>query len=412
MSDLYELPILTTAERDRRWSLARQFLRDRDLAAMLVVAPDGPFRMQPYFANTSTGTILFPVDSEPTWIGWMFDAGRSFENERRGIKPWISDTRIVQDQLATLREITQERGLAGKRLGVLGFSPSGIPMGGTMPYAQGARLVELFSDSELVDVSEEFGAAILQRSAEEVPFVRHAAQACENAAAALLEVAKEGTPESEVYRAVINELAKAGAHATEPQVLMTVEPATMDFLAGPHWFFPHRQRRLLQSGDVIQVEIFCWFGGLDSQAQVTILVGEQDPVQLELSEVARRSYEAALPEIRPGNRFSDVWKAMRQVILDAGCWSASPHLHTLSPVLHVGELHSGMEEADIDARLKTPAFIPGDGGEDLILREGMTLALEPCPARGYRKGMVGGAVLVTSDGYEELNSLSTRVHRV
>jgi hypothetical protein len=63
--------------------------------------------------------------------------------------------------------------------------------------------------------------------------------------------------------------------------------------------------------------------------------------------------------IRPGVTFDSVWKPMHQVILDGGCWVASPLLHTLSPVLHVGEMHAGMMEADIDPTIKTPAFIPG-----------------------------------------------------
>ncbi|MGC0239682.1 M24 family metallopeptidase [Arthrobacter sp. SD76] len=407
-----ELPELSIAERDRRWQIARRFMTDHDLSAILVTAADGPFRMQPYFANTSTGTILFPADSDPVWLGWLYDAGRVFENERRSIEPWIADTRIGFDALAEAAQIARERGLEGTRVGVLGISSSGIPMGGVLPYTTGKHMFDVFEGFELIDISSQWGSAIIARSPEELQFVRHAAKACEDATAALIEVAREGVPESELYAAVINTFAKAGAHATEPQVLLTVEPATMDFLAGPHWFFPRRQRRLLQRGDVIQVEMFCWFGGLDSQGQVTIVVGEPEPEQAELNEVARRAYEAGVAQVRPGARFTDVWEAMRQVILDAGCWSASPLVHTLSPVLNVGELHSGMMDADIDARLKTPAFVPGDFDQDWILEEGVTLAIEPCPARGYRKALVGGAVLVTADGAEELNDLPTHVHTV
>jgi hypothetical protein len=90
----------------------------------------------------------------------------------------------------------------------------------------------------------------------------------------------------------------------------------------------------------------------------------------------------------------------------------APLLHTLSPVLHVGEMHPGMMEADIDPTIKTPPFIPGYHDEEFRLAEGMTLAVEPCPALGYKKGLLGGAVLVTVDGAEELNALSTRMQSV
>lgn len=412
MSTLETFPMLSTAERDRRWELARSFIQDQGLSALVVPAAEGPFRMQPYLANTSTGTILFPLDSPPVWLGGMFEAGKRFSDARRNIEPWIEDSRIVGDPLAALAELVTERNLNGTRIGVLGISSSMIPIGGTVNFPYGARLTEALTGAKLVDISNEFGVAILPRSAEEIALVRHAARACEQAGQAIIDVAGVGTHESDVYAAVINTFARAGAHATEPQVLMTVEPEAMDFLAGPHWFYPRRQPKQLAEGDVIEAEMFCWYGGLDSQAQISVTIGEPSAEHRKLGEVARLAYEAGVAAIQPGAKFDSVWKAMREVVLDAGCWAASPLLHTLSPVLHVGELHAGLMEADVDPSVKTPAFIPGYHDEEFTLTEGMTLAVEPCAALGYKKGLVGGAVLVTSDGAEELNSVTTRMHSV
>ena len=412
MPTVETFPMLSTAERDRRWDLARRFIKEQGLSALVVAAAEGPFRMQPYLANTSTGTILFPADSPPVWLGGMFDAGKKFSDAGRGIEPWIEDTRIVGDPLAALAELVAERGLNGTRIGVLGISSSMIPIGGTVTYPYGARFAEVLAGAELADISNEFGMAIMPRSPEEVELVRHAARACEEATKALIAVAGVGTLESDLYAEVIGAFARAGAHATEPQLLMTVEPEAMDFLAGPHWFFPRRQPRRLVEGDVIEAEMFCWYGGLDSQAQVMITIGEPSAEHRRLAAIARASYEAGVEAIRPGAKFDSVWQAMRAVILDAGYWAASPLLHTLSPVLNVGELHGGMAEADVAPSLKTPAFIPNFHDPEFTIAEGMTLAVEPCAALGHKKALMGGAVLVTADGAEELNSVTTRMHSV
>ncbi|MGC0239693.1 M24 family metallopeptidase [Arthrobacter sp. SD76] len=332
MSRTAELPTLTVEERDRRWAATRELLAQHDLAGRFIVGVTGPFVAQPYIANTSGGTVLFLADSEPVWLGGAFETSRFFEDRRRGVKPWIADTRFVEDPFRTMVEIAKERGLGGMRFGVLGQTELPIMVGGSMPHAMGEQFVRAVAgEFELVDVTREFGTLTVVRSENELELVRHAARANEAAVKALYETVRVGANESELYAAVINQLALAGARATEPQLLLTVEPAVMDFMGGPHWFFPQRQRHLLGPGDVVQAEIFCWYGGLDSQAQTTITIGEPHEEQRILGDVARRAYEAALAEIKPGVRFVQVWEAMRAVILEAGCWSASPLLHTLSP---------------------------------------------------------------------------------
>jgi Xaa-Pro dipeptidase len=46
----------------------------------------------------------------------------------------------------------------------------------------------------------------------------------------------------------------------------------------------------------------------------------------------------------------------------------------------------------------------------LVLREGMTLEVEPNACIGTKRVNIGGAVLVTGNGCEALNDLPTRVH--
>src|SRR5262245_742352 len=111
-------PVLSTAERDRRWEATRSFLQANDLSALVVAgAPRG---LPHYLGNTRGGIIVFPRASPPVYLGGWMEKARKFDDERAGIEPWIADSRIVGDAPAVVAELVEERGLAGTRVGVTG----------------------------------------------------------------------------------------------------------------------------------------------------------------------------------------------------------------------------------------------------------------------------------------------------
>lgn len=405
-------PILSEAERDRRWERTRNLMRQLDLEAIVGVGEQGPFLSQQYLANTRGGTLFFPRESDPVQIDGPWDAGVHYDNRLRGLRPWVADVRLEMDALSLITKLIEERGLTGKRVGVLGLSPMPVAVGGSVRHSMGTRIEEALAGVETVDIAIPFGIAMLVKSEEEIGLIRHAAQASERACEALLAECRIGARETDLHAAIVGALAREGTDISIINSLMTVEPTSMSFMGGHHWYNPQRQPRSLEEGDLVAAEIFAWYAGVDSQAQISISIGEPSPEHRMLSDVSRRAYEAAVAEIRPGAKFDRVWQAMREVILDAGCWAASPLLHSLSPVLLVGELHAGLMDADVDPSLKTPPFIPGFHDENMLIEEGMLLAVEPCAAIGHRKVMGGGGVLVTSDGAEELNRLPTHMQIV
>jgi Xaa-Pro aminopeptidase len=383
-------------------------MREQGLSALVGIGGFNTNRLQPYLANTNGagGAVLFPLDSEPVYFGGAWDIGINFDNERQGLEPWIKDTRVSFDPIGSLGEVLEERGLKKTRIGVFGVTASSVPIGGSSTYPEGVHLMEVLQGVDTVDVTTEFGLTMLKKSTEELALVRQAAKACESAAQALVDECHVGALVTDLYAAVVGALIREGCNPSPIDLLMTVESEAMGFMAGHQWFYPQRQPKALEIGDVVVAEIFAWYGGQDSQAQITIVIGEPDAERLHLADVSRRAYEAGVAQIRPGVKFTSVWKAMREVILDGGCWAASPVTHSLSPVLLVGEMNAGLMEANVDPRFKAPAFVPGYNDEELVIEEGMVLAIEPCSALGYKKGLLGGAVIVTHDGSEELNSLT------
>ena len=115
---------------------------------------------------------------------------------------------------------------------------------------------------------------------------------------------------------------------------------------------------------------------------------------------------------RSGVTFASVVQAMEQPLAASGCWSKTPLLHTLTfgstgftPVNR--EQLKGTREEPIEGAAR-----PGIRRGELVLKEGMSLELEPNACLGMVRVNIGAGVLVTSRGAEELNSLATRVRHV
>jgi Xaa-Pro aminopeptidase len=136
---------------------------------------------------------------------------------------------------------------------------------------------------------------------------------------------------------------------------------------------------------------------------MSIALAPVDEVHLECARVARRCYEVGLEVLRPGVSFRKVDDEMEAVIGQSGCWHITPLIHSLSPTAWVGRLHA------------SPAGEKGKGAwesRELPVEAGMVFELEPNAQIGKHRVNIGGTVVVTESGAEELNSLPTRMHVV
>jgi Xaa-Pro dipeptidase len=168
----------------------------------------------------------------------------------------------------------------------------------------------------------------------------------------------------------------------------------------------------VRAGDLVQAEIHTSYGGQEAQVQMSVAVDPIDDVNAACADIVRRAYEAGLATVRPGATFADVVHAMEAPIRAAGCWAKTPLLHTLTFgstgfTAANREQLAGTREGALESQA-TPGIRRGD----LVLRPGMSLELEPNACVGLRRVNIGGGVLVTEDGCEELNTLPTRVQHV
>jgi len=144
-------------------------------------------------------------------------------------------------------------------------------------------------------------------------------------------------------------------------------------------------RRRLREGDVVGIDIGAVLNGWVGDTCYTFPVGGISPEAGRLLDVARRSLEAAVSEVRPGNRFGDVGAAIQGmaedhgygVVRELGGHGVGRELHEEPHINHFGQRGHGMR-----------------------LREGMTFTIEPMINAGSPgiRMMKDGWTIVTEDG--------------
>ncbi|MCJ7659221.1 MAG: Xaa-Pro peptidase family protein [Anaerolineales bacterium] len=174
-------------------------------------------------------------------------------------------------------------------------------------------------------------------------------------------------------------------HGSEPEI-----PFSPIVASGPNSANPHvtPSDRVLTQGDLLVIDWGATVNGYVSDLTRTFAIGEPDPELARIAEIVVAANAAARQVAAPGVRASDVDKAARAVIEQAGYGKFFTHRtgHGLGL--------EGHEEP----------YIRGDN--DQLLEEGMTFTIEPgiyLPDRGGVR--VEDDFVITSDGGESLSNL-------
>jgi Xaa-Pro dipeptidase len=410
MEEVY--PVLSLRERERRWKRVKGLMKENALNCLIVAGLSSREQLEGYLTNEYChGVVVFPLEGEPTYLTWSSgNILRHIENLDRGGTPWINDIRVGVTGTAWVN-VLLEKGLESATIGVVGLESRGpYQPEGYIPYKTWAYVLERLPKVTFVEVSELFTNLILVNSEEELAVVRHCAQIGEAACQAMLKVIKPGVSESEIYAAVMNVIYINGASALWPNLILHTGVANISWDA-PMWTYQAQRPRIVQKGEVVMAELFPYYGGKETQQQMTVALKPVHSVNRQLAEVAHRSYEAGLRALRPGNTFREVAEAMEMPITEAGCWHQTPLIHSLNPLLGiVGPSSVGIEQVPgIENYGGVKQSTDWSRVSKLVLKPGMVFELEPNASLGKRKVNIGGPVLVTEDGVEELNKLATEM---
>jgi Xaa-Pro aminopeptidase len=406
-------PQLTLAERDRRYAGLRALMAQQGFDAIVVGSFQGRERLESYLIDDFLDAVaILPLESAPVLLAFGGSRiSRIFESQRRGHDVWVPDVRMSAGG-AKVAEVLKERGLATGHIGLVGFGPTAPgEMEGPLPLGFHSNLVKALPEATIGDFTLAFTDFMLVKSAEEIALLRFAARVSEEACRVMMETARPGVSEAEVYADTVREIHRWGCDLRYP--FFSLQSGKDNIGWGvPRWSVRAEPPRILETGDLVQAEIHTCYGGQEGQVQMSVALDPVDDVVRRLENVARESYEAGVAAVKPGVTFASVVQAMEKPIDKAGCWSKTPLLHTLTfgstgfTAVNRAQLLGTREEA-IEGAAR-----PGIRRGELVLKEGMGLEIEPNACLGMVRVNIGAGVLVTSRGAEELNELPTRVRHV
>jgi Xaa-Pro aminopeptidase len=404
-------PVLSLAERDRRWAGLRTIMRARGLAAIVVGSFNGRERLESYLIDDFLDAlVVLPLAGAATVLSFSTQrTSRTLESARRGVSPWVDDLRIGAGG-AGIAAVLREKELARGRIGIVGFGPTAPgETEGLLPLGFHRNLTRELPQLQIEDFTRDLTDFMLVKSAEEIALLRFAARVSEEACVAMIEATRPGVNEASVYAEIMRTIYRWGCETRYPNLSLQSGPDNIGWGA-PRWALRAEHPRVLERGDMVQAEIHTLYGGVEAQVQMSIALDPVDDVLLTCERVARESYDAGVAAVRPGITFAEVVHAMEAPLRRAGCWGKTPLLHTMSfgatgfTALNREQL-AGTREAAVEGQATV-----GIRRGELVLAAGMVLELEPNACIGLQRVNIGAGVLVTTTGCEELNTLATRVH--
>jgi Xaa-Pro aminopeptidase len=323
--------------------------------------------------------VVFPKEGEPTLVYSM--GGTHCEAVRQETKGALNDVRssrggkfgeVIAERL---KELGYERG----RIGLTEIDPR---HGDYMPVNQYNTLRESLPGAELVFTKGIMHELLSIHSAEELDCIRTAGVLCTRAMEAMRDRMRPGVTDYQLRAA-------AGAAILEGN-------GDIDFLilgstpmANPAMVFgsPRPSGRVLQKGDIVNMELAAGYRGYTAQIGQPICLGEPPAdVRRFWDEIAEPGYARMIEEIRPGNRI-DQLRVAGEFFREKGVQSRPVHCHGIDLITdgpHVFQDHIDVKPFEE------------------VMRPGMVIMAEPNPITmdGMLGMFVGHTFIVTDKGRE------------
>lgn len=167
-----------------------------------------------------------------------------------------------------------------------------------------------------------------------------------------------------------------GYHGYPKSVCTSVNDVVCHGIPGP---------RVLQPGDIVNVDVTSFYGGFHGDTSATFYVGAPSSDARHVTEVSRRCLELGIAEVREGARIGDIGAAIQEYAEAEGCsvirdivgHGIGRKFHTAPDVPHIGRRGTGVR-----------------------LKAGMVFTIEPMINLGgheYRE-LDDGWTIVTKDG--------------
>ena len=226
-----------------------------------------------------------------------------FTSDIDDIRVWPD--RHGEDPAAHLRELLEEKGQRGKKLGIE-LESYGLT-------AASWRRVEAALDGfcALQDASDLIASLRMVKSPAELGYMRKAAALADDGLDEAARLARPGVFEGDILAAMQGAVFKGGGdYAGNEFIIGSGEGALLcRYYAG---------RRNLADNDQLTLEWAGVYRRYHAAMMRTIIIGEPAPGHIEMHKAAREALEACMAAIGPGRPMGDVHDAHARVLDDAG----------------------------------------------------------------------------------------------
>ena len=323
--------------------------------------------------------VLVPLDGEPTMIYSM--GGTHAEAVRREVEVAVKDVRhsrngrYAEVMVERLKELKLERG----RIGLMEIDPRHEDY---MPVNQYNTLRSGLPDADLVFTKGFLHDLVVIHSAEELDCVRKAGVLCQRAMEAMIARAKPGAKEYEL-RAAAGSAILDGGGDIDFLIIGTTPMANPTMIFGN----PRPSGRVLQKGDIINMELAAGYRGYTAQIGSPICLGDPTAMVRKFwEEITLPGYHKIVAEITPGKP-AEAMRTASKFFRDHGVQSRPTQCHGIDLVTdnpHVSAEH-----------------VRGIEG-DMVLKPHMVIMAEPNPITpdGMFGIFLGHTFIVTEKGHE------------
>lgn len=332
--------------------------------------------------------VLVPLDGEPTMIYSM--GGTHAEAVRRKVAVAVKDVRHSRNgryadvMVERLKELKLERG----RIGLMEIDPRHEDY---MPVNQYETLHKGLPDAELVFTKKFLHELVVIHSAEEQACVRKAGVLCQRAMEAMIARAKPGAKEYELRAAAGAAILNGGGDID----FLIIGSTPM---VNPAMIFgnPAPSQRVLQKGDIINMELAAGYRGYTAQIGSPITLGPPtEMVRKFWEEITLPGYKNIVAEITPGKP-AEAIRTASGFFREHGVQSRPTQCHGIDLVTdtpHVSAEHVRGIEAD------------------MILKPGMVIMAEPNPitADGMFGIFLGHTFIVTETAHEVVDNFPLEI---
>lgn len=319
------VPMLSLAERDRRWQMLRERMVVEGIDCLLLVGNDikwgmglANMRYVTHIGSSSGAYAVFPMTGEP--VVWADLPHQHIPSSRYCFtQEWIKDIRPdggPAPVVSFLRENKYER----STIGLVGYSGTALA-GDIIPAGVYNYFYKELPDANIVTATGLVNHLRVIKSPEEISFLEKAGEIARKMIDTMIQSAEPGKKECELYADMVHTQLSNGGEA-QIFILLSSGPVAgpgnnKQLLHGNHQpIVP--TTRTLAVGDLIIFEMHASYGGYLVAAEFSLYLGQAPDELKRIHEVCVQCSEKVQEAMRPGATFGEVLQAEREPCQRAG----------------------------------------------------------------------------------------------